>query len=186
MFVRIKADKSRLSPLVMFAHTSQTFGGTARRGIALQTSLGLQTRLCANSFYMGEHPFAESKKSANRKNAPWFRVNFAFAKFQLGEAQYVLVNIRSDKAINLKGFWFFLPLFLSKRKRGYGMKAAGFQIKNRLFSQAVLNFQPAKMCFHVFAYSAAFDGLLYSLVVNPCGKPPFQKDGERKLVIRGK
>ena len=49
--------------------------------------------------YIDAHRFAESVKSANRKNAPWFRVNFALAKFQLGEAQEVLTNIRSDKAI---------------------------------------------------------------------------------------
>jgi len=53
-----------------------------------------------------------AKKSANRENAPWFRVNFALAKFQLGEAQEVLAYIRSDKAIKRHVFFFFLPLFL--------------------------------------------------------------------------
>jgi hypothetical protein len=49
---------------------------------------------------IGAHHFAESKKSANGENAPWFRVNFAGAKFPLGEAQEVLEHSRSDKAIN--------------------------------------------------------------------------------------
>jgi hypothetical protein len=67
---------------------------------------------------MGEYHFAESEKSANRKNAPWFRVNFAFAKFQLGEAQDVLVNIRSDKPDkSCKDFCFFATFF-SKKKVG--------------------------------------------------------------------
>jgi len=49
---------------------------------------------------IGAHHFAESEKSANGENALWFRVNFAGAKFPLGEAQEVLEHSRSDKAIN--------------------------------------------------------------------------------------
>ena len=60
--------------------------------------------------------FAESEKSVNRENAPWFRVIFALAKIKLGEAQEVLAEIRSDKAIKRHVFCFFLQLFLSKRK----------------------------------------------------------------------
>jgi hypothetical protein len=42
---RLKPKMARLSPLVMFAHTSQTFGGTARRRNASQARYGLQTRV---------------------------------------------------------------------------------------------------------------------------------------------
>ena len=49
--------------------------------------------------YIDAHRFAESVKSANRKNAPWFRVNFAAAKFQLGEAQEVFAYSGSDRVI---------------------------------------------------------------------------------------
>ena len=72
----------------------------------------------ANSFLsMGTHPFAESKKSINRENSPWFRVNFAKAKFPLGEAKEVLFYIRTDKADkSCKDFCLFLQLFLFERK----------------------------------------------------------------------
>jgi hypothetical protein len=59
---------------------------------------------------MCAHPFAESEKSAYRENSPWFRVNFALAKFPLGEAKEVLVYSRTDKAINRQGF----PLLLQR------------------------------------------------------------------------
>ena len=55
--------------------------------------------------------FAESEKSVNRENAPWFRVIFALAKIKLGEAQEVLAEIRSDKAIKRHVFSLLLPLF---------------------------------------------------------------------------
>ena len=51
---RSEAERVRLSPRVMFAHTSRTFGGTARRTTASPIFYGLQ----------------------NRFTAPWFRVNF--------------------------------------------------------------------------------------------------------------
>ena len=60
---------------------------------------------------------ASGEKSVNHKNAPRFRVNFAGAKFQLGEAQDVLAYGRTEKADkSCKDFCLFLQLFLSKRK----------------------------------------------------------------------
>jgi hypothetical protein len=80
---------------------------------------------------IGAQYFAERKKSANGENAPWFRVNFAGAKFPLGEAQEVLAYSRSDKPDkSCKDFCLFLQLFLSKRKSLYESKAAGFR-KNK-------------------------------------------------------
>jgi hypothetical protein len=52
--------------------------------------------------------FADHKKSVNRKNAPRFRVIFAPAKIELGEAQEVLEKRRTDGAIKRHGFCFFL------------------------------------------------------------------------------
>ena len=66
---------------------------------------------------MGAHHFAEDEKSVNRKNSPWFRVNFALAKFQLGEAKEVLIHIRTDKAINLQGFLILFATFSFKKKK---------------------------------------------------------------------
>ena len=66
---------------------------------------------------MGSHHFAESEKSVNRENSPWFRVIFAPAKIELGEAKEVLAKSRTDKAINLQGFCFFATFF-SKKKVG--------------------------------------------------------------------
>jgi len=41
---RYKAERARLSSLVIFARTSQKFGGTTRRGNASQIRYALQTR----------------------------------------------------------------------------------------------------------------------------------------------
>ena len=43
------------------------------------------------NFLLRVHHFAESEKSVNRENAPWFRVIFAPAKIELGEAQEVFI-----------------------------------------------------------------------------------------------
>ena len=70
--VQIKTERARLSPPVIFARTSQKFGGTARRGNASQARYNLQTRLRRDKpLIIGATSFAVRKKSANRKNAPW-------------------------------------------------------------------------------------------------------------------
>jgi len=71
------------------------------------------------------HLFADLDKSANRKNAPWFRVIFAPAKIELGEAQEVLEKRRTDGAIKRHVFCFFLKLFLSKRKSQLSPRGCG-------------------------------------------------------------
>jgi len=62
------------------------------------------------------HQFADHKKSAKRKNAPLFRVNFAFAKFPLGKAQDVLANSRTDGADKSCEDFCFFATFFSKKK----------------------------------------------------------------------
>ena len=63
--------------------------------------------------------FADHNESAKRKNAPWFRVIFAIAKIELGEAQEVLIKSRSDGSDKTARF---LPLFatfsLKEKKLG--------------------------------------------------------------------
>ncbi len=66
---------------------------------------------------IGAHHFAESEKSANRENAPWFRVNFDLAKLGLGEAQEVLAYSRSDKAIKRHVFLLLLPRFSFEQRK---------------------------------------------------------------------
>ena len=65
---------------------------------------------------MGSYRFAESEKSVLYKNAPWFRVNFAAAKFPLGEAQELSLYSRTDKADkSCKDFCFFATFFSKKK-----------------------------------------------------------------------
>jgi hypothetical protein len=106
-----KLERARLSPLVMFARAAQTFGGTARRKNDLRI-------LCKRT--VGDAcPYKQICKSQKCAVVPskFYEVRI---KFPLGEAQEVLIYGRTDRADkSCKDFWFFLPLFLSKRKSGF-------------------------------------------------------------------
>ena len=76
---------------------------------------------------IGAQYFAERKKSANGENAPWFRVNFAGAKFPLGEAQEVLAYSRSDGSDKTARFLILFASFsFKKKKRIYVRKPKAF------------------------------------------------------------
>ena len=113
--------KKRASPRSWcLLRSSQTFGGTARRDNASRNFRGLQTRYRREQLLiMGMYHFAESEKSVNRKNAPWFRVNFVRYEqnFNSGRRKKFLFISELTKADkSCKDFCLFLQLFLSKRK----------------------------------------------------------------------
>ena len=64
--------------------------------------------------------FADHKKFANHSHASRFRRMFAVKRANItsGERRDPSLIFGTEKAINRQGFCFFLPLFLSKRKRG--------------------------------------------------------------------
>jgi hypothetical protein len=63
--------------------------------------------------------FADHRKFVKRSHASRFRgILRDTSKITAGRGATPTALFCTDKAINLQGFWFFLPLFLSKRKRG--------------------------------------------------------------------
>jgi hypothetical protein len=63
-------------------------------------------------------PLCRDLKSVYHKNSPWFRVNFAKAKFQLGEAKEVSAHSRTDKADKAgEAFSLLLPRFSFEQRK---------------------------------------------------------------------
>ena len=91
------SESARLSPLVIFARTSQKFGGTTRRGNASQTFYGLRTRYrrVHIAVYFYESPLRVSFSSVAKNLAAVYCADFAGgARFslRLGHARGLTVH----------------------------------------------------------------------------------------------
>ena len=94
---------------------------------------------------MGSYRFAESEKSVLYKNAPWFRVNFAAAKFPLGEAQELSLYSRTDKADkSCKDFCFFATFFSKKKVDSVSKAARLSQNRKNLFLKRLFLYRLSK------------------------------------------